>query len=108
MNIPRELASGLSEPGSRREAGLKRTFATACLGLVLGVACSSGSGGNGGGAATSASAFIQDYCNLLEPCCAQAGLSTTGVQCQALAGAAGGVDSYNEANGQACIAGMQA
>jgi multidrug efflux system membrane fusion protein len=31
MNIPRELASGLSEPGSRREAGLKHVV----LGLVV-------------------------------------------------------------------------
>ena len=87
---------------------MKLACATACLGVVVGVACSSGSGGNGGGAASSSSAFIQDYCNLLEPCCAQAGLSTNGAQCQALAGAAGGTETYDPANGQACIAGMQA
>jgi hypothetical protein len=87
---------------------MKRTFATACLGLILGVACNSSSGGGGGGAATSSSAFVQDYCSLVQPCCAAAGLSTAGTQCQALAGAAGATESYNAANGQACITGMQA
>jgi hypothetical protein len=85
---------------------MRLAFATGCLGVVLGFACSSGSGGNG--AATSSGAFAVDYCNLIEPCCAQAGLSTTGTLCQAFAQAAAAQENYDAANGQACISGMQA
>ncbi|HEY3822148.1 MAG TPA: Dickkopf N-terminal cysteine-rich domain-containing protein [Polyangiaceae bacterium] len=86
----------------------KLAFATACLGLLVGVACSSGSGGGGGGAASNGSAFAQDFCNLIEPCCAQAGLGTTGTLCLAFADEAAESGTYDPAAGEACIAGMQA
>ena len=87
---------------------MKRTFATACLGLVLGVACSSGSGGSGGLPGSSSGSFVGNYCSLIEPCCAQAGLSTSGTLCQAFADATASLGTYQSAEGEACIAGMKA
>jgi hypothetical protein len=87
---------------------LRIAFAAACLGLVVGVACSSGSGNGGGGPASNGGAFAQNFCNLIEPCCAQAGLGTTGTLCVAFADSASGQDNYDPTAGQACISGMQA
>jgi hypothetical protein len=87
---------------------LRIAFAAACLGLVVGVACSSGSGNGAGGPASNGGAFAQDFCNLIEPCCAQAGLGTTGTLCVAFADSAAGQDNYDPTAGQACISGMQA
>jgi hypothetical protein len=87
---------------------MRTAFATACLGLVTAVACSSGSSGSGPVPASTVSAFGQDYCGLLEPCCAQAGLSTTGMVCEAFVQLAAGQGTYDAAAGQACISGMQA
>lgn len=69
--------------------------------LAVGVACSSSSG-------SGASGFVQQYCALFEPCCAAAGLSTTGVHCQDLASSATASDGYDAAAGQACLTAAQA
>jgi len=87
---------------------VKLALAAAVLATAAGLASGLGCGGGSGGAATSSSSFGVDYCNLIEPCCAQAGLSTTGSLCRALAGSAASEGSYDAAQGQACITGMQA
>jgi hypothetical protein len=87
---------------------VKLALATTVLGLAAGLACGAGCGGGSGGAAGSSGSFAVDYCNLIEPCCAQAGLNTSGTLCQAFANAAASEGSYDAAQGQACITGMQA
>lgn len=76
------------------------------LPLFLGwfVACSSSSGS---GDASSASGFGQEFCQLIEPCCADAGLSTSGSQCQLFVGAAESKGTYDPNAGQACLTAMQ-
>ncbi|MGD0529258.1 MAG: hypothetical protein ABSE49_29230 [Polyangiaceae bacterium] len=83
-------------------------FLAAVVGPLVGVACSSSSGGSGQGPAANGGDFATDFCNLIEPCCAQAGLSTSGTLCLAFAGEAAASGSYDATAGQACIAGMQA
>jgi hypothetical protein len=61
------------------------------------VACSSS---NGNGASTEAG-FAQQYCALLAPCCADAGLSANTSTCAELISALG--QGYNPAAGQACL-----
>jgi hypothetical protein len=61
------------------------------------VACSSS---NGGGASTAAG-FAQQYCSLLAPCCADAGLGTNTSSCAALISDLG--QGYNPSAGQACL-----
>ena len=73
-----------------------RGLAAAIAAVGLLVACSSSSGAD----ASSASGFAQQYCALIEPCCADAGLSTSGQSCNALLSLGSG---YNAANGQACL-----
>jgi hypothetical protein len=73
-----------------------RGLVAGIAGVGLLVACSSSSGSN----ASSASGFAQQYCALIEPCCADAGLSTSGQACNALLSEGAG---YNAANGQACL-----
>lgn len=68
-------------------------------------ACSSSSGS---GNASSASGFGQEFCQLLEPCCADAGLSTSGTLCEAFVEAAANKGTYNPSAGQACISALQA
>jgi hypothetical protein len=60
-------------------------------------ACSS----SGGGGASTAAAFAQQYCSLLAPCCADAGLSTNTSSCAALISGLG--KGYNPSAGQACL-----
>ena len=63
---------------------MKLAFATVGLALTLGVACSSGSGGPGSvgsGATSTLSGFAQQYCAVLQPCCAQAGLTENAALC---------------------------
>lgn len=86
---------------------MKLGFVAAGVGLLMGVACRSGSG-NGQGPASNGGDFATDFCNLIEPCCAQAGLSTSGSLCLAFADEAAGTGNYDAAAGQACISGMQA
>jgi hypothetical protein len=68
-------------------------------------ACSSSSGS---GDTSSASGFGQQFCGLLEPCCADAGLSTNGTLCQAFVNEAASKGTYNASAGQACISALQA
>ena len=68
-------------------------------------ACSSSSSS---GNASSASGFGQQFCQLLEPCCADAGLSTSGTVCQAFVNEATSMGTYNPTAGQACISALQA
>jgi hypothetical protein len=67
-------------------------------------ACSSSSGS---GSASSASAFGQQFCQLLEPCCADAGLSTSGTLCEAFVSDATSKGTYNQSAGEACISALQ-
>ncbi|HEX8792597.1 MAG TPA: hypothetical protein VF765_16730 [Polyangiaceae bacterium] len=67
-------------------------------------ACSSGSGS---GDTSSASGFGQQFCQLLTPCCADAGLSTSGTVCQAFVSEAASKGSYDPSAGQACINALQ-
>lgn len=84
---------------------MRLAIATGTLGVLVAVACSSG--GSGGTAATS-SGFGQQYCGLIAPCCAAAGLSTDGTLCNAFAQEAATKGTYDAAAGQDCITGMQA
>ena len=58
---------------------------------------------------SSGSAFISEYCQLLMPCCTQAGYSSDPGQCKALLTAAvsSGLE-YNESKGEECLAAMRA
>jgi hypothetical protein len=69
--------------------------------LLTAVACSSKSGGN-------ESSFVQQFCALVTPCCAAAGLSTTGDQCDLLATTATSGSGYSESTAQACLSAAQA
>jgi hypothetical protein len=75
------------------------------LAAVSAIACSSSSGS---GSASSASGFGQQFCQLLEPCCASAGLSTSGTLCEAFIQAVASKGTYNASAGQACINALQA
>jgi hypothetical protein len=61
--------------------------------------------GDGGGATSSE--FVSSYCDLLQPCCAMAKLSTDGKQCKALLGAFAPTN-YNATAGEACLAELRA
>jgi hypothetical protein len=87
---------------------MRLAFGMGCVALTLAFACSSKSSGSGGGGATTSSSFTQQYCQLLEPCCAQAGLSTTGALCESFAGAAFAQGTFDQASAQTCLAGIQA
>ncbi len=68
------------------------------------VACSSS---NGSGDASTASGFGQQFCQLLAPCCADAGLSTNGTLCQAFVSEAASKGTYDATAGQACLGALQ-
>ncbi len=61
----------------------------------------------GGGSTSSASAFAMSYCNLIQPCCANAGLPADGAQCQAFTSAFIPSVHYDSAAGEACLAAIQ-
>jgi hypothetical protein len=86
---------------------MKVALGIGCVALLVGVACSSKSGGGGASSATTASAFGAQFCQLLEPCCAAAGLSTAGTICQIYTQTTASEGTYDAANGQACLAGSQ-
>lgn len=65
-------------------------------------ACSSG-----GGSAANATGFESEFCNLIGPCCAGAGLHANATQCEAVINAFTGSAPYNATAGQACIDGLQ-
>ncbi len=77
--------------------------------LVL-VACSGGgAGGVGSGSGPSSSdAFATDYCDAIQPCCAQGGFRTDGVSCRALIPAVTGQTSYDAQKGGACLSEVRA
>jgi len=84
MSVVPGLAQGLSWAGAALAA------------LATMVACSSSNGN-----ASTESGFAQQYCALLAPCCADAGLSTNTSSCAALLSAFG--QGYNPSAGQACL-----
>jgi hypothetical protein len=74
------------------------------LGAVLVGACSLGAGSAGASSnATDVNGFAQDFCNLLEPCCADAGLGTSGLICNAWVQSQGATATYDPASGQTCL-----
>ncbi len=83
---------------------MKRLVVVAPLVAAWVAACSSSSGS---GSASSASGFGQEFCQLLAPCCADAGLSTNGTVCQAFVGEAMSMGTYDASAGQACISALQ-
>ncbi|MGH7294446.1 MAG: hypothetical protein ACRELB_05925, partial [Polyangiaceae bacterium] len=85
--------------GVDRRVKLSLVTAVAFLGAVA--ACT-GSSSNG------ASGFVQKYCSLLTPCCAAAGLPSSGQGCDQLGSAASAKPGYDDAKAQECLSGMQA
>ena len=57
----------------------------------------------GGGDPADSSAFADQYCDLINDCCAQAKLSTDGTTCRAWIAIAAGSGKYDAASGGACI-----
>lgn len=82
---------------------MKRLVLVMPVVAALVAACSSSSSGD----TSTASGFADEYCQLIEPCCADAGLSTTGTECQAFAALAASKGTYNASAGQACINALQ-
>jgi hypothetical protein len=73
--------------------------------LTILTACS---GSTGGGAATAGSlgtpsAFAGTFCPLIEPCCADAGLSTAGTSCPALVTVLAGEGTYSPSAAAICV-----
>jgi hypothetical protein len=81
---------------------MKRLVVVVPLVAIWVAACSSGSSNT-----SSASAFGQEFCQLLEPCCAHAGLSTSGTMCRAFVNEATSMGTYSPTAGQACISALQ-
>jgi len=74
---------------------------------MVSLACSSSTSGTTQPTPTDVSTFASDYCNLLAPCCADAGLSSNGSQCRELITVLGGAQGYNAAAGNACISALE-
>jgi hypothetical protein len=68
--------------------------------LIAGVACSSNS-------SSPSADFVGKFCGMIQPCCAQAGLSTSGQLCNEEASSSAAAATYDAAAGQACLSGMQ-
>jgi hypothetical protein len=76
--------------------------------VLLVLACGGGAGGQGSGTpATDLGAYAQGFCDLLEPCCADAGLGTGGVFCNAWIQSQASKGGYDPASGQACLQALQ-
>jgi hypothetical protein len=90
---------------------MRLAVAMRTLGVLSGLACISAaactSGGGSAGTTATASGFGQQYCSLIQPCCAAAGLPTGETLCNAFAQAAAEKSTYDPVSGQACITGMQ-
>jgi hypothetical protein len=71
---------------------------------ILGLATLAGCSSNNSGA----SDFIAQYCDIVAPCCAKAGLRSDGSSCRAFLGAAVGSSAYDSAKGDACLREMRA
>jgi hypothetical protein len=78
---------------------LIRRAIVVAFGASIVLACS---GGTTGGAA-SASSFVQQYCQLIAPCCAKAGKPSDGSQCEAFFNAFTSNEVYDATKGQACL-----
>src|SRR5580658_5373314 len=82
-------------------------FVLACGGTTsTGPGVGSTAGGGGSTTPGTAAAFIADYCSLLVPCCADAGLGN-GQTCQVLLGALVSQETYNAQAAPACLKSMQ-
>jgi hypothetical protein len=80
--------------------------AICAIGIIgLSVACGGGSSGTGGGSnvATSSSSFLQQYCDLLVPCCSTINKTGDSNKCQQLFGAFVGSAQYDAAAGGKCL-----
>jgi hypothetical protein len=64
-----------------------------------------GSGGGGGGSLDTVAAFREQYCAIIDPCCAAAGLQ---MKCAAVVDAASAAAGYYAGAAQACIDGLRA
>jgi hypothetical protein len=53
-------------------------------------------------------AFAESYCDLLEPCCGMAGLSTSGQACRSLVSLGLSSSSFDKGAGDACLAELRA
>jgi hypothetical protein len=78
---------------------MRLAVATGCTGLLFAFACTSGGAGS-----TAGGSFAQQYCGLIQPCCADAGLAGPQTLCTSFAQAAA---STNPGSAQACLDGMQ-
>jgi hypothetical protein len=79
--------------------------------LVSAAACGGSTGGGGGGSSGATTSdpvdettFADQFCTLLEPCCADAGLSTNGQSCRVWIALAASQGSYNASAAGACLA----
>lgn len=87
---------------------VSRTIAFGCAVSALILACDGGGGStSGGGGAGDAQSFVNQYCDVFQPCCAQAGRPTDGAVCRALLGGVT-ASAYNAAKGQQCLDEMHA
>ncbi|HEY1695925.1 MAG TPA: hypothetical protein VGG39_27345 [Polyangiaceae bacterium] len=92
----------MNRPGAGRvDRRVKGSLATAAVLVGALAACSSGGDKSG-------SDFASQYCALLSTCCAGAGLPSNPQQCTELSAAAVSQGSYSAADGQTCIAQLQA
>lgn len=83
---------------------LRSHFAfVAALGLLAGVAVPACSDDE-----SPSAEFIHDYCDLMMPCCAQAGLSADAGACRELLSAFSFGSSFNQSSGDKCLAAMRA
>jgi len=72
--------------------------------VLLGSACSS----DDDNASSGASSFIAAYCDMLMPCCVEAGLGANSSNCQQFLSAFSIGYTYNAAQGDACLEAMRA
>jgi len=82
----------------------KRLLATSSVFLALGVtafACSDDD-------STSSEAFVNDYCDLLMPCCAEAGLSSDPSSCRMMLSALTAGAEFDQSKADACLSAMRA
>ncbi|HEY6460571.1 MAG TPA: hypothetical protein VIY73_10490, partial [Polyangiaceae bacterium] len=80
---------------------MRLSLGTAAV-LFGAVAACSGSGGKSG------SDFANQYCALVTSCCPTIGLPANAQQCTELAGAEVSQSSYDSADGDTCLSGLQA
>ncbi len=89
-----------------RRSLLTAAWTSSALSLAM-AACGGTTSAGGTGATSDVNGFADQYCAALEPCCADAGLSTTGTSCHALITLLAGATQYDAAKGAACIQTIQ-